>query len=178
MNILENTDIMLRALEPSDIDILYTWENNIENWEVSNTNSPFSRYILKKYLENAHRDIYENKELRLVIVRKKDNQAIGLIDLFDFDPFHGRAGVGILISEHKDRNQGFASQALECIINYSFKLLKIHLLYSNIASSNAPSIALFERAKFQRTGVKKSWVRTIKGREDEYYYQLLSDDDK
>jgi len=174
MNILENTDIKLRALEPTDIDILYSWENNLDNWEVSNTNAPFSRYILSKYLENAHRDIYENKELRLVIVRKKDDQPIGLIDLFDFDPFHCRAGVGILINEKKDRNLGFASQALECLVNYSFKLLKIHLLYCNISESNKSSIILFENSKFERMGVKKNWIRTMNGREDEYYYQLFT----
>ena len=60
MNILENKDIKLRALEPGDIEILYKWENNEETWEVSNTKAPFSRYILKMYLENAYKDIYEN----------------------------------------------------------------------------------------------------------------------
>lgn len=173
MNILENTDIKLRALEPSDIDILYKWENSEESWEVSNTNSPFSRYILNKYLEAAHKDIYENKELRLVIARKKDDLPIGLIDLFDFDPFHARAGVGILVAEEKDRHLGYGKQALECLVNYAFNVLKFHLLYANIAASNTASKALFSSLGFENSGVKKDWLRTMKGREDELYYQLI-----
>jgi len=174
MNILENRDIKLRALEPTDIDILYDWENDMRCWEVSNTNAPFSRYILNKYLENAHRDIFENKELRLVIAKKDSDEPIGLIDLFDYDPFHSRAGVGILIAGDKDRGQGYGKQALECLVNYSFKLLRMKLLYCNIAESNIASISLFEELGFERTGVKKSWLRTMNGREDEYYYQINS----
>jgi len=117
MNILENKDIKLRALEPSDIEILYKWENDEDSWEVSNTNAPFSRYILQKYLDNAYRDIYENKELRLVIASKEDDEAVGLIDLFDFDPFHSRAGVGILVAEKEHRRLGYGKQALECLVN-------------------------------------------------------------
>ena len=53
--------IILRALELSDIDLLYQWENDKNIWQVSNTLVPFSRYILKKYIENSFKDIYEMK---------------------------------------------------------------------------------------------------------------------
>ncbi|MGB5989321.1 MAG: GNAT family N-acetyltransferase [Marinifilaceae bacterium] len=174
MKILENKDIKLRALEPSDIEILYKWENDEDSWEVSNTNTPFSRYILQKYLDNAYRDIYENKELRLVIASKETDEAVGLIDLFDFDPFHSRAGVGILVAEQKHRRLGYGKQALECLINYSFGLLKIHLLYCNISASNKSSISLFSSLGFEKAGIKKDWSRTMYGREDEYYFQIIS----
>lgn len=175
MNILENKDIKLRALEPGDIEILYKWENNEESWEVSNTKAPFSRYILKMYLENAYKDIYENKELRLVIAQKETDEPIGLIDLFDFDPFHSRAGIGILVAEQENRRLGYGKQALECFINYSFKLLNIHLLYCNITESNKASLNLFSSLGFEKAGVKKDWSLTIKGREDEFYFQLIND---
>jgi diamine N-acetyltransferase len=174
MNILENTDIKLRALEKTDIDILYKWENSEESWEVSNTLTPFSRYVLNKYLETAHRDIYENKDLRLVIARKSDDEPVGLIDLFDFDPFHSRAGLGILVAEQRDRQMGYAKQALECMVNYSFRILKLHILYANIADSNIASKSLFSGLGFENTGLKKDWLRTLKGREDELYYQLIA----
>jgi diamine N-acetyltransferase len=50
-------------------------------WEVSN-NTPYSRFLVKQYLENAHQDIYEAKQLRLAICQDEDFPA-GLIDLFD-----------------------------------------------------------------------------------------------
>ena len=59
--------IVLRALEPSDIDLLYQWENDKKIWQGSNTLVPFSRYILKQYIENSYKDIYEMKQQRFMI---------------------------------------------------------------------------------------------------------------
>ena len=94
---LTNKKIKLRALEPEDLEFLYKIENNESFWEVSHTQTPFSKYILKQYLENAHLDIYESKQLRLLIEEKSTKKQIGMIDLFDFNPQHKRAGIGILI---------------------------------------------------------------------------------
>ena len=91
--------VKLRALEPEDLDFLFEVENNTNFWEVSSTQVPFSRYMLKKYLENAHQDIYEAKQLRMVIEETSNNKTVGLIDLFDFNPQHKRAGIGIVINE-------------------------------------------------------------------------------
>jgi len=97
MHILENKRILLRALEPEDLDVLYKWENDSSIWHLSSTITPFSKYTLKKYIEQAHQDIFEAKQLRLIIQQKQDSSIIGAVDLFDYDPVHHRAGVGILI---------------------------------------------------------------------------------
>ena len=94
---LQGKDIMLRALEPTDIDFLYKLENDESVWEISNTSTPYSQFILKQYLDNAHRDIFDIKQLRLVITKVKDARPIGFIDLFDFEPRHRRVGLGIII---------------------------------------------------------------------------------
>src|SRR5665811_1054943 len=103
--------ITLRPLEPEDIDLLYRWENDIEIWEVSNTKTPFSKHILAQYIAESAKDIYETKQLRLIIGNEK-LQAVGAVDLFDFEPYHLRAGVGILIHNKTDQNRGYASDAL------------------------------------------------------------------
>jgi len=81
----------LRALEPEDLYFLYKLENNESIWEVSSTQTPYSKYVLKQYLANSHQDIYEAKQLRLVIEYHKE--AAGLIDLFDYNPQHQRVGM-------------------------------------------------------------------------------------
>ncbi|MDP5105762.1 MAG: GNAT family N-acetyltransferase, partial [Polaribacter sp.] len=107
MKILSDQNIHLRALEPEDLEFLYQIENNESFWEVSHTQTPFSKYVLKQYLENAHLDMYESKQLRLLIEEKSTKKQVGMIDLFDFNPQHRRAGVGILI--HPDfQKKGFA----------------------------------------------------------------------
>ncbi|MCS2893661.1 GNAT family N-acetyltransferase [Parabacteroides faecis] len=97
MALLENEMIRLRALEPEDLELLYRWENNPDLWELGNTMSPYSRYILKEYIRESHRDIFDTRQLRLMIELRSTGAAIGTVDLYDFEPHHRRAGIGILV---------------------------------------------------------------------------------
>ena len=67
MNALETDIIKLRALEPEDVDILYRWENDPRVWKMSGTVAPFSKYILRRFIESQKYDIYETRQMRLVI---------------------------------------------------------------------------------------------------------------
>ncbi|MCF8304439.1 MAG: GNAT family N-acetyltransferase, partial [Bacteroidales bacterium] len=96
---MTGTNLHLRAVEPSDVDLLYDWENNEKLWHISNTIEPFSRFAIEQYVMNADADIYAKKQLRLMIELKQPPQTIGHVDLFDFDPRNLRAGIGIMIMD-------------------------------------------------------------------------------
>jgi len=167
-------DIRLRALEPEDLELLYLWENNLSYWILSSTVVPFSKYTLKLYLENSHKDIYETGQLRLMIEHIADNATIGTIDIFDFDSFHKRAGVGILIANEDYRRKGFATMALKCLIGYCFGTLQLHQLFCNILANNCESMELFKKNGFVQSGLKKDWMKTPDGYLDEYLFQLIN----
>ncbi len=169
---LEFGKIRFRALEPEDIDLLFEWENDAEIWEISNTFEPFSKYILAKYIKESQRDIYESKQIRMII-ETIDGKAVGAIDLFDFDPFHFRAGVGILIHDEKDRKLGYATDALQLLSTYATEYLRLHQLYANISENNLASIHLFKNAGFQLIGTKKDWRRTPDGWKNELMFQNI-----
>jgi len=167
-------EIRLRALEPEDLELLYEWENNESNWTISNTVAPFSKFTLKRYLENSHRNIYETGQLRLMIDHFRENKTIGTIDIFDFDPFHNRAGIGILIAYEEYRRKGLASMSLKCLIDYCFRTLQLHQLFCNILAANRISIELFKKQGFIQSGLKKDWIKTSDGYIDEYLFQLIN----
>lgn len=170
---LKGQKIDLRALEPDDLEFLFSVENNEEFWEVSSTSTPFSKFLLWQYLENSHKDIFEIKQLRLMIC-EKDGSRRGFIDLFDFDPKHRRAAIGIIISSHKDRQKGYGAEALEMLINYCFTHLELHQIYAGVGIDNVSSRKLFEKAGFLRTGQKKDWLRVNGTYKDELVYQLIN----
>lgn len=171
---LKGKNIYLRALEPNDLEFVYAMENDQSIWEVSNTQTPYSRFLVKQYLENAHQDIYEAKQLRLAICQDEDFPALGLIDLFDFDPQNRRAGIGIVIQSINDRNKNIGSEALHLMIQYAFHNLNLHQLYENIATDNLASLALFTKFGFQEIGVKKDWTLVNGTFKDEALFQLLN----
>lgn len=170
---LRGNHIILRALEPEDLDFLYDLENANEVWEVSGTTTPYARHVLKLYLENAHRDIYDVKQLRLCITSVM-GERLGLIDLFDFDPKHRRAGLGILIAEEKHRNKGIGKEAVELLCDYAFDTLDLHQLFANVGADNKRSIHLFKKLGFVQAGLKEDW-NYINGRyQDELLFQKIN----
>ncbi|NHN25110.1 GNAT family N-acetyltransferase [Flavobacterium jejuense] len=171
---LKGKNIYLRALEPEDLEFVYVVENDEEIWEVSNTQTPYSKFLIRQYLENAQQDIYEAKQLRLAICLGSSNATIGLIDLFDFDPKNNRAGIGILIQKKEDRTKGIGTEALDLLIQYAFNQLQLHQLYANIGVENKHSLQLFSKFGFQEIGIKKDWNKINGNYQDEYLVQLIN----
>ena len=166
-------DLKLRALEPEDIDVLFSIENDSELWRYSNRNEPYSKYTLKKYIEIQSQDISESKQKRFVL-SNNDKIIFGFIDLFDFESFHRRAGIGLVILSDY-RNQGFGSKGLDLIENHSKSHYNLHMLYANVAYENKESIFLFKKMKYNLVGVKKKWNYYDNSFHDECLYQKILD---
>lgn len=169
---LMNSAIYLRACEPEDLEVMYHIENNTSLWEVSGITVPYSRYTLKQYIESSQNDIYVDKQLRLMAVDKKNNKVIGIADLTDFDPLHGRAAVGIVVLE-EDRRKGYANQILQLLYEYSFNFLHLHQLYAFVPCDNEASLALFCGNGFLQCGLLKEWLQTDDGYKDAYLLQRI-----
>jgi diamine N-acetyltransferase len=172
--ILENDGIRLRAVEPEDLELLYRWENDETNWKLSNTLVPYSRYILKKYIAGSGKSIFETGQLRLMIDVVKYERTVGTIDLYDFDNYHNRAGVGILIADPADRKKGYASAALTCFTGYAFETIGLHQLWCHIQATNSESMKLFTHHGFVVCATRKEWIRVGGGYETEYTLQLIN----
>lgn len=172
--LLKNKDIVLRAVEPEDLEILYRWENSTVLWYHGNTLAPYSKLVLRQYINDSlEMDIYQSKQVRLMIDLVEEKVTIGTIDLYDIDAHNRRAGIGILIDDDY-RRRGFAKQALELMSNYAFDFLYLHQIYAYIAQSNTNSISLFEKAGYQSVGILKDWLQRGEEFEDVYLSQLLN----
>jgi diamine N-acetyltransferase len=171
---LVNETVSLRAVDPEDLDFVYALENDPGLWHMGNTYAPYSKFTIREYLENAHRDIYEVKQLRLAICNPY-GAIVGVVDLYDFDPMHRRAGVGIAIANTADRTKGYASAALELVVFYAFDHLMLHQLYACIAANNSASKRLFQKLRFRESGIKTDWIATKKGYVNEHFYQLINE---
>lgn len=175
MNLLTGPHIRLRAVEPADVETILSFENDPDIWMVSNTITPYSRFEIEEYVLNARRDIFATRQLRLMIDPVSDRMQynpIGTIDLFDFEPIHLRAGIGIMIAA-ASRNQGFAREAMNLLLPYCRDVLLLHQVYANIAATNTVSIRLFESLGFALAGTKTDWINTGDGWITEYLYQRI-----
>ena len=169
MNI-EATICRLRALEPEDLELMYGWENDMQIWRVSGTVAPFSRHVLSRLIEEQQFDIYATRQMRLVI--EHDGQAVGAVDLFEFDPHNRRAGVGIIVdSQH--RAQGLGYDALKALEQYAQQTLHLHQLWCSVTVDNEASLKLFRKAGYVECGLRREWILTSDGALDEILMQKI-----
>lgn len=138
--------ISLREMKPADAELLLEWENNPENWEISETSQPFTKEQIEAFV-NQPQSLKENKQQRFIICLA--DSPIGCIDLFEYDDDKKKAGIGVLIAEKINRNKGYASQALNLLKDRCRNELNIVYLFCNITSENTASIRLFEKCGFQ-----------------------------
>ena len=150
--------VCLRALEPDDIDLLFALENDPDIWGVSDTLAPVSRHALREYLAHAAADFYAVRQLRLVVTTELNGPAVGVVDLFDFNPLHQRAGVGITLLAQQ-RRHGYARQALELLKTHAREVLRLHQLYATVGAGNRRSMRLFRAGGFRRVGIRRAWLR-------------------
>ncbi|MBQ6652773.1 MAG: GNAT family N-acetyltransferase [Prevotella sp.] len=147
--------IQLRAIEPEDLDLLYTIENNRELWNIGATNVPYSRYVLHDYIAQSSGDIYTDRQVRLII--EAEGKTVGIIDLQNFSPRHNRAEVGIVVQKAW-RRRGYALQAIQELASYARRTLHLHQLYAVVEEENNAARQLFEKAGFKCETTLKQWL--------------------
>ena len=170
--LLSNDHITLRALEPTDLDTLYRWENDTALWVVSDTAAPYSREALWHYLKEYTGDIYAQRQLRLMVTLMADGTPVGTVDFLNFDPLNNRAELGLFIAD-EFRGKGLGREALDLLTAYARDHIGLRQLYVFIALDNEACLHLFEDYGFSRVGVLQSWVKKGTSYRDVALLQLI-----
>ena len=129
--------ITLRAMEPEDLEVLYTIENDRSLWDMGTSNVPYSRYSLRDYIVHASNDIYVDRQVRLVI-ENSEHQVVGLADLANFDPQHLRAELGLVVLRQYQR-RGYAEAAVVQVLDMPvISCISISSMSSSTSATKPP----------------------------------------
>lgn len=167
--VVEN--ILLRAIEPADLEMLYHWENDPAVWRVSGTVAPISRDRLARFISEQVYDLYATRQMRLMV--DVDNVAVGCVDIFDFEPLHRRFGIGILIYADEHRRRGYARRVIDMVKEYARNTLDLRQIWVTIDEDNPASVALFEGCGFTLSARRREWINMGGKFIDELEYQCF-----
>ena len=167
--VVEN--ILLRAIEPADLEMLYHWENDPAVWRVSGTVAPISRDRLARFISEQVYDLYATRQMRLII--DVEGVAIGSVDIFDFEPLHRRFGIGILIYADEHRRRGYARRVIDMVKEYARNTLDLRQIWVTIDEDNPASVALFEGCGFTLSARRREWINMGGKFIDELEYQCF-----
>jgi len=114
-----------------------------------------SRQLIKTITDG----INNNEAITWAINQKNDPKLIGTIGFWRIMKEHFRAEIGYLL--HPDfQGKGIMHEALEEVLDYGFRTLKLHSIEANVNPNNLISIKLLERNRF----VKEAYFK------ENYYY--------
>jgi diamine N-acetyltransferase len=171
--LLKNEHIHLRPVEPEDLELLYHWENNPEIWSISDTRQPYSRFALRQYIADSDKNIYEIRQMRLMIVDNKSKETVGTVDLYDFDIHNSRIALGLFVDQSQQR-KGYAKSALKLTEEYVFNFLKLNQLYCYISEKNTASRTMFKNEGYCSDTILKNWIKTVEGFENIIVFQRFN----
>jgi len=98
-------------------------------------------------------------KFRFLICRNSDGAVVGSIGLFHIVRLSLQSGVvGYMVGAPFAR-QGFATEALQLVLRFAFKTLKLHRVEANIQPNNAASIALVKRLGFRCEGCSPRYLK-------------------
>ena len=113
---------------------------------------------------------------RFLICRNPDGIIVGGIGLFQIVRLVLQNGaVGYMVGAPFAR-QGFATEALQLLLRFAFKTLKLHRVEANIQPGNVASIALARRAGFKREGYSPRYLKICGRWRDHERWAILVED--
>lgn len=152
-----NFRVYLRALEPEDYKQSIKWRNDDEIWSTLVGPKYFvSSAYEKKWVEDSISNSQRN--LKLAICLKENDEYIGNIYLDDIDYRNKNANYGIMIGEKAYWGKGIAKEAITLILHYAFMDLGLVRIQGIYLVTNMASINACKRCGFKEEGVLRKAV--------------------
>ena len=124
------------------------------------------------YLRRCEREDFHG----FLICLREDGVIVGNMNLFNVVRLRVQfAIVGYFVGAPHVR-QGYATEALQLMLRFAFRKLKLHRVEASIQPHNAASIALVKRAGFTREGLSRRLVKIAGQWRDHERWAILVED--
>jgi len=161
---LEGERLFLSPISMDDLEQYTAWMNDLSTTiQLGNASAHVSLAGEKEYLEKHIKEGHN-----YAIILKSSEVLIGNCSLFDINPVHRTAEVGIFIGDEKHRGQGYGAEALELLLAYGFKILNLNNIMLKVFAFNQRAIRSYEKVGFRIFG-RRSQAYYLNGK----YYDVI-----
>ena len=135
---------------------------------------PYEDGMAEEWIRSCF-EAYQNEEaINFAITRKTERNLIGAIGL-ELEQEHERAELGYWIGKSY-WNQGYATEAAEAVVAYSFKVLKLNRIYAYRLTRNPASGRVLEKIGMRAEGHRRQHTKKWGIFEDSIGYGMLKAD--
>lgn len=109
------------------------------------------------FIDEIHELFRARQLFQWGICRREDNSVIGTCTLYNLDLAHRRGEIGFALAR-SCWGQGFATEALDVLLDFCFNRLDLHRLEADADPENEGSLRALERQGFRREGyLRERW---------------------
>lgn len=112
-----------------------------------------------QWLQTINEAIENDQYIAWAITLKNESKLIGTITFWNVKKEHYRAEIGYALHTNY-QGVGLMQEAVSAVLEYGFKIMKLHSVEANVNPANEASIKLLERNNFVREAYHK----------ENYYY--------
>ena len=110
----------------------------------------------KLFLRRCSRVWQEGTSFPWVMIRKSDNQLLGMIEIVGID--HAGALIGFVLSQNY-WGLGYMTEAVKALIEWCLKQQNIFRVWAFCDVENIASIRVLEKSGMQREGILRRWIK-------------------
>lgn len=168
---LETERLKLQPFNKEDAMRIRDLANNKELANILGLPHPYELEYAEDWIATQPEQIKKGTEYPLTIVSKEVNEIIGTITI-RIDKNNNKGELGYWIGKDYWRN-GFATEAVNQIIEFGFNQLKLNKIWASAISRNKASTSVLEKAGLQKEGTLRQNRLLQNEYEDVDVYGLL-----
>ena len=160
---LEGENFVVRSMRPSDLTKKYLgWMNDIEiTKHLESGGDGYTMKQLESFFKNQSQSTYQI----FAIIDKFKNKHIGNLTFNPISVKHNQTGLGGIIGDKEYwGSSGAFVESMNLLIEYGFKSLKFHKIFSGVSILNIPCIIASKKVKFVEEGYRKDHLRYPDGK--------------
>ncbi|WP_454052761.1 GNAT family N-acetyltransferase [Clostridium sp. Marseille-Q7071] len=162
----------LSPIDAQGADKVAKWSNDMEvAIRTGDASDMISYEVQKGYLENMNNNGYA-----FYIVRKDNDEAVGIGRLMRVDLINRRATLGMFIGEKSCWNIGIGTEATKLILDFGFNIINLNNIMIETFSFNERAIQACKKCGFKEIGRRRKAIIYGKKQYDEVYMDILSEE--
>lgn len=148
---ITSSNYIIRPFKKEDALLWQTWDMDpeIQAHMPEPKNEPqdiSAQYEYIKECENDEDGYYWS-------IDAKDGTTIGTVSLFEINPHHKTADLGIVIGDKEYWGKGVATEVINTVKEYAFNTLVIERISAEVEEENLPMKKVFEKTSFEQDGI-------------------------
>lgn len=160
MSVIESDKILLRKMDYNDTENIVKWRNS----DGVRKNFIYQELFTRESHEHWIKTMVETGITDQLIICVKANPSdgegtpVGSVYIRDIDEKHNKAEYGIFIGEDSFRGMGIGSETARLMVEYCFRIRKLHRLFLRVFADNEQAIRSYEKAGFVREALLRDDV--------------------